>query len=185
MAGPPERMTRLTTTLLKNAALLDTERCTITPGQSLLITGDIIARIGADVADAGADQVIDCGGRTLMPGLIDCHVHVNTTEQNTIENTILPSSLVAARTVKTMNGMLMRGFTAVRDMGGADIGYIRAVEEGTFIPAAVKYPCVDRMTWPLIDTVDFISRISARWMAACVILARYSMQKPTAAVSKR
>lgn len=104
------------TTILKNANLLDTESCSITAGQTLVVTGDRIAHIGTDVAEDRADLVVDCGGRTLMPGLIDCHVHVNTTESTTIENTILPNSLVAARTVRTMNGMLMRGFTDVRDM---------------------------------------------------------------------
>lgn len=125
------RRAGLKTTLLKNASVLDTETCRITGDQTVVVTGGKIAHIGADVSEDRGDAVVDCGGRTVMPGLIDCHVHINTTESTTIENAILPNSLVAARAVKTMTGMLMRGFTAVRDMGGADAGYIRAVEEGT------------------------------------------------------
>ncbi|WP_083660538.1 metal-dependent hydrolase family protein [Acuticoccus yangtzensis] len=134
----------MSTTIFKNAAVLDTETCRLTRGQTVVVRGGRIARIGSDGPDDdgpggapsdgdGEAAVIDCGGRTLMPGLIDAHVHINTTEYTTLENVVLPNSLVAARAVGTMNAMLMRGFTTVRDMGGADTGYIRAVDEGTIV----------------------------------------------------
>jgi imidazolonepropionase-like amidohydrolase len=68
-----------------------------------------------------------------MPGLIDCHVHVIATSANLGANALLPDSLVAAKSAGIMRGMLMRGFTTVRDMGGADIGLRIAIEEGHFV----------------------------------------------------
>ena len=68
-----------------------------------------------------------------MPGLIDCHVHVVASEVNLDKNALLPNSLVAARAIGIMRGMLMRGFTTVRDLGGADFGLQQAVEDGTIL----------------------------------------------------
>jgi imidazolonepropionase-like amidohydrolase len=79
---------------------------------------------------ASAARAVDLKGKTLMPGLIDCHVHVTATLTNLAQNAMLPDSLVALRAAEIMRGMLMRGFTTVRDVAGADIGLKMAVEEG-------------------------------------------------------
>jgi imidazolonepropionase-like amidohydrolase len=65
-----------------------------------------------------------------MPGLIDCHVHVIAVVANLAENAKLPDPYVTAKSALVMKGMLMRGFTTVRDLGGADLGLAIAVEEG-------------------------------------------------------
>jgi imidazolonepropionase-like amidohydrolase len=72
-------------------------------------------------------------GLTVMPGLTDCHVHVIATTANLGLNADLPSSLVTARSGQIMRGMVMRGFTTVRDLGGADRGLQLAVEEGSLL----------------------------------------------------
>ena len=59
--------------------------------------------------------MIDLAGKTLMPGLIDCHVHVIATLANLGANAELPNTLVALRSARIMREMLMRGFTTVRD----------------------------------------------------------------------
>lgn len=68
-----------------------------------------------------------------MPGLIDGHVHVIATKLDLGANADLPNSLVALRSANIMKAMLMRGFTTVRDLGGADHGLVEALEEGTII----------------------------------------------------
>ena len=78
----------------------------------------------------GTADIIDLGGHVLMPGLIDAHVHVIATTPDLGANLRLPNSLVALRGAQLMRAMLMRGFTTVRDLGGADIGLVMAVEEG-------------------------------------------------------
>src|SRR5262249_20825012 len=76
-------------------------------------------------------RVIDGGGkRTLMPGLIDCHVHVFLTEVNIRHLENVPLTLLTAKSAELMRGMIDRGFTTVRDTGGADWGIKTAVEAG-------------------------------------------------------
>ena len=66
--------------------------------------------------------MIDGGKRTLMPGLIDCHVHVFLTEVNIRHLEDVPLTLLTAKSAELMRGMIDRGFTTVRDTGGADWG---------------------------------------------------------------
>ena len=120
-------------TLITNAAIVDGTQDRRKDPVNVLIDGGTIREVGAKVKSDKA-RVIDLGGRTLMPGLIDCHVHVIAVMANLGANAQLPDSLVTARSFRIMNDMLMRGFTTVRDVGGADHGLEVAVEEGP-IPA--------------------------------------------------
>ena len=116
-------------TLITNGRIVDGTADRPTDPVSVLIENDVIREVGAKVASPKA-RVIDLKGRTLMPGLIDCHVHVVATLADLGANAKLPDSLVAARAFGIMNAMLMRGFTTVRDVGGADHGLAVAAEEG-------------------------------------------------------
>jgi imidazolonepropionase-like amidohydrolase len=75
-------------------------------------------------------QVFDLKGNSLMPGLIDCHVHVVASMMNLAQNAALPDPLAVLRTVPIMRGMLERGFTTVRDVGGAPVVLADAQEQG-------------------------------------------------------
>lgn len=91
--------------------------------------GRIRAILPADAAAEGA-EVIDCGGRTLMPGLIDAHWH--TTLAAITQTTAMTADvgylhLVAAQEARRT---LMRGVTSVRDVGGPAVALQRAIDEG-------------------------------------------------------
>lgn len=68
---------------------------------------------------------------SILPGLIDSHVHVTASSANLRMPSTMPASLVYARSVPILRGMLRRGFTTVRDCGGADHGLATAIDEGT------------------------------------------------------
>lgn len=98
-------------------------------GFEVLVEGDTIREVTeGSIRSIGATRV-DLNGMTLMPGLIDMHVHVVSALVNDIANSMAPPSLAALRAAKIMKGMLFRGFTTVRDVGGADLGLAMGVEE--------------------------------------------------------
>jgi imidazolonepropionase-like amidohydrolase len=116
--------------LLTNFSLLDPERDALEGGHSLLIEGDTIKEVSARTIKAPKASVVDCGRRTVMPGLIDSHVHVFLSEVNIRNLEGVPLTLMTARAVDLMRAMLDRGFTTVRDTGGADWGIKAAVDQG-------------------------------------------------------
>ena len=118
--------------LLKSFDLLDPEQVELRGGHELLVEGDTIKEVSARPIRADNATVIDCGRRTLMPGLIDAHVHVCLSEVYIRQLENVPLTLMTARAVDLMRGMLNRGFTTVRDTGGADWGIKAAVEQGLF-----------------------------------------------------
>ena len=73
---------------------------------------------------------VDLKGRTLMPGLIDCHVHVVAALAHLGQNAMLPDAHIAFHAARIMKGMLARGFTTVRDLGGATHALVEAQEQG-------------------------------------------------------
>ncbi|WP_420102384.1 amidohydrolase family protein [Bosea sp. (in: a-proteobacteria)] len=114
----------------KNFALLEPEFGELRGGYALLVEGDTIRELSDRPITSASADVIDCGGRTLMPGLIDSHVHVFLSEVYIRTMESMPLTLMTARAVRLMKGMLDRGFTSVRDTGGADWGIKEAVEKG-------------------------------------------------------
>ncbi len=120
----------MTQYLFTGGRLLDPARDALLDGMEVLVEGDTVREVSDRPIRSEAATRIALGGRTLMPGLVDAHVHVTATLVNLAVNAELPSSLIALRTGRVMNGMLMRGFTTVRDLAGADLGLKMAVEEG-------------------------------------------------------
>jgi imidazolonepropionase-like amidohydrolase len=116
--------------LFRNFRMLEPTVGELRDGHELLVEGDTIREVSTGVIKAPDAAVIDCGGRTLMPGLIDSHVHVFLSEVNIRSLEQIPLTLMTARAAKLMLGMLDRGFTTVRDTGGADWGIKTAVEQG-------------------------------------------------------
>src|SRR5215468_6239701 len=116
--------------IFRNVQLLDPEKDRLLGGYEVLVDGDVIREVSARPLQTAGTTVIDGGGRTLMPGLIDCHVHVYLSEVNIRNLEHVPLTLMTARAAVMMRAMLDRGFTTVRDTGGADWGIKAAVDGG-------------------------------------------------------
>ena len=116
--------------LFRNLNLLDPRWNEARGGYEVLVEGDLIKEVSSKPIKAAKAQVVDCGKRTLMPGLIDCHVHVFLVEVNIRNLENMPLTLLTARAADLMKGMIDRGFTTVRDTGGADWGIKAAVDAG-------------------------------------------------------
>ncbi|MEA2927600.1 MAG: hypothetical protein QOG38_28 [Hyphomicrobiales bacterium] len=116
--------------LFRNFSLLEPEVGELQSGFELLIEGDAVKEVSDKPIKADGADVIDCGGRTVMPGLIDSHVHVMLSEVNIRYLEAVPLTLMTARAARLMLAMLNRGFTSVRDTGGADWGMKTAVDQG-------------------------------------------------------
>jgi imidazolonepropionase-like amidohydrolase len=121
------------TLVLKNAAIITaTGEDPISEG-FVVIEGDRIKEVlsGAPRGVPSGAVVIDCRQQTLLPGLIDAHVHVGAVDANIMEQQrrTFPS-LLMVRTLKVMQEALDQGFTTIRDAGGADAGLREAVKQG-------------------------------------------------------
>ena len=120
----------MTQILFRNFDLLDPDHDEVRGGYELLVEGGLIKEVSSGPIRADNATVVDCGRRTLMPGLIDSHVHVCLSEVYIRQLENIPLTLMTARAVDLMRGMINRGFTTVRDTGGADWGIKAAVDQG-------------------------------------------------------
>lgn len=119
----------MTSLLIKNALIFDGE------AETLSGEGDILVRDGrieaiAERIGARADRELDARGRVVMPGLIDAHFHANTPSIDVAAADRMAPTLLAQFSRVNLEGALLRGFTSVRDAGGADAGLAQAIEQG-------------------------------------------------------
>lgn len=119
-------------TLFENVRIFDGKSATLSAPSNVLVRGNRIETISTRsiAVDRRADtRVIDGGGRTLMPGLIDNHWHamlIRVTPAQSFGDVGYTNLLAAEEATDT----LMRGFTTVRDVGGPVFGLKRAIDEG-------------------------------------------------------
>ncbi|MBB3933782.1 imidazolonepropionase-like amidohydrolase [Kaistia hirudinis] len=116
--------------VITDAKIVDVVAGAIIEGKAVVISGGKIARLADDRLIDPALPRTSLGGRYLSPGLIDCHAHCYI-GQFSDGRSVLPSEMTARAGVH-LAGMLMRGFTTVRDAGGADYGHKAALEKGLF-----------------------------------------------------
>jgi imidazolonepropionase-like amidohydrolase len=116
--------------LFAGGRCLDPGRGELLEGLDILIENDRIKEVSDRPIAASNAERIDLAGKVLMPGLIDCHVHVVAALVDLSANALAPSSLAALRAARILRELLMRGFTTVRDCGGADHGLVRAIDDG-------------------------------------------------------
>lgn len=130
--------TPLNRILFANVNVFDGNSDKLAGGMEVLVEGNLIKAVGHDI-DADDAQVIDGGGRTLMPGLIDSHVHFSAYTPIAIQGRQNVSEfMVGALATVRGEAMLMRGFTTVRDTGGPST-YLRKLFDTNLAPGPRVY----------------------------------------------
>lgn len=116
--------------LIQNARIFDGHGPELSERSDILLADGEIKEITPAGAAAKARCTVDAGGRTVMPGLIDNHVHVHIPSLDVASLLRMPATYAAQYANVFLNAALQRGFTAVRDVGGGDAGLARAIEHG-------------------------------------------------------
>lgn len=116
--------------LFKAGRLLDPRQGVLRENVDVLVEGDKIREVSDRPLSANGATVINLHGKVIMPGLIDCHVHVFLSEVALRRLETVPLTLMTAQAAVAMRRTLLRGFTTVRDTGGADAGIREAVARG-------------------------------------------------------
>lgn len=98
----------------------------------VLIEGRRITAVGPaeKVEIPEGAETVDASGRTVMPGLIDCHVHIMTNSASLEQRLFTPKAVSYFQAAENLRRMLRAGFTTARDGGGADAGIRQALEMG-------------------------------------------------------
>ena len=128
-------------TVITNFQLFDGKSPGLRGGQSLRIEDGRIKQVAA--AGQGAPEgarLIDCGGRVLMPGLIDAHWHVMFSSLNPAQLLTADIGFVFLSASAQAERTLMRGFTTVRDLGGPSFPLKKAIDSGLAVGPRI-YPC--------------------------------------------
>ena len=160
------------------------------PGGVVLVDDGRIVRSGpaAAVAVPAGARVIDAGGRTVVPGFIDCHVHVTFRSRDVRQHLLNAPTYNLFRSLPILRATLECGVTTARDTGGADAGFRQAVEEDlvvgprlqvaivmvsqtgghgdAWVPAGFRVP---RRTWlpgNVADGVEEVRRLARQLLMA-------------------
>lgn len=133
-----------TAILIENVRIFDGQSARLSAPSNVLVVGNVIQSISTQplAAPVGAQVTrIQGGGRTLMPGLIDNHVHIalSTTGQADLLSPAVTMDVLQARATAEAGDMLMRGFTAVRDLGGPMLTARPKIDKGE-LPGPRIYP---------------------------------------------
>lgn len=130
--------------IFENVRIFNGTSAELSAPSNVLVAGNVIKLISADaIADPDGMKVtrIQGGGRTLMPGLIDNHVHLFMTgsSEMVMLNPKTSVETLNATTIAEAEKMLLRGFTAVRDVGGPVFDAKKAIDSGKSIGPRI-YP---------------------------------------------
>ena len=123
----------MTQLLLRNARIFDGIEANCPEGMNIRVADGVIQEISAQPLGAPDAQVIDVGGRTLMPGLIDAHVHAFASDVSVQKIEALGEAYRTAHAVRMLTHALNCGFTTVRDIGGGNYSLYRALADGLLV----------------------------------------------------
>lgn len=116
--------------LFTGGAFLDPRQDQLRHGVEVLVEGDRVREVSDRPITSASATRVHLGGRTLMPGLIDAHVHVFLPELNIARLDAMPLTLLGVQASVFLRRALMRGFTTLRDTGGGDSGIREACRSG-------------------------------------------------------
>lgn len=125
--------------LIKNVNVWNGTSNQLEKNVNVLIQDNLIAAVGKNIPEPTGAKIIDGGGKTLIPGLSDAHVHLSATMSDKETRNEAHWMYTSIRTAKAAENFLMLGFTTVRDLGGPVFGVKRAVDEG-LVPGPRIYP---------------------------------------------
>jgi imidazolonepropionase-like amidohydrolase len=119
-------------TVFRNCTLLDCSGADPSPRSVVMVEEGRLTRVarGQEPVLPRDAVVIDCAGRTLMPGLTDAHVHAGILETDLEKMKRESPATVAFRIKEVLEQTLQAGFTTVRDAFGLDWGFVQATERG-------------------------------------------------------
>lgn len=156
----------------------------------VVVEGERIAAVGPEsaVAVPARARVLDVGGRTVLPGFIDCHVHVSYRSREVRQHLLNPPTYNLFRSLPILSATLECGVTTARDTGGADAGFRKAIEEGllagprllvavamisqtgghgdAWVPAGFPVPRRAWLPGNVADGVDEVRRLARRILMA-------------------
>jgi imidazolonepropionase-like amidohydrolase len=116
--------------LIKNVRIFDGKNEKLADGMSVLVEGNKITKIGKSIPALADATVIEGGGRTLMPGLIDAHYHPVWAAMPLAEILVAQEGYINFVAGKNAEQLLLQGFTSVREAAGNSFGLKRAIDEG-------------------------------------------------------
>lgn len=119
-------------TAIRCGTLIDGTGAEPVRGASLVFDGDTITAINKDGAVPPGADVIDAEHLTVMPGMIDCHVHLGSSTWGVQERLLMPFSLIIGHALNHARVTLEAGFTSVRDAAGTPRGVKMAIDQGMF-----------------------------------------------------
>ncbi|RDV07756.1 amidohydrolase family protein [Sphingorhabdus pulchriflava] len=118
--------------LFRNVRVVDVVNGRLGDPTNVLVAGNKITKIGKDAAATASTKVIDAKGQTMIPGLIDVHVHMmfNSLSPQQMMSSDMSVERVGELSAAQSRAMLLRGFTSVRDVGGPSFMLKRMIDSG-------------------------------------------------------
>ncbi len=116
--------------VIRNGNVLDPVAGELVGERTVVIDGEVIAEVTDEPFRGAVDVEIDARGQTVMPGFVDAHVHHTFPTMDFARLTRMSLTEVSIAMAQCSRAMLQRGFTTVRDTGGAIAGLVAAVERG-------------------------------------------------------
>ncbi len=129
----------MSTLLFTNARVFDGTNAECAEGMNVLVADGVIQELSTQPIASDDARVIDAAGRTLMPGLIDCHVHAFASDVAVQRSEAIGEAYRTAHAVRMLEFALRSGFTTVRDIGGGNYSLYRALQDRLIVGPRFYY----------------------------------------------